>query len=75
MKPSGESIFWEYAKKTLSQISNSYSPLNLKVSSDQCQYAPNSINTESRGKAMTIIEMITYGRILWSFDKFSQPIC
>ena len=33
---------------------NPLSPL-----SDQCQYSPNSVNTESRGKAMETIKMIT----------------
>ena len=35
-------------------IVNSSSPV-----SDQCQYSPNSVNRESRGKAMGITEIIT----------------
>ena len=41
---------------------------------DQHQFSPNRIITKWRGKVMWIIEMINWGRIRWSFVKFSQPI-
>ena len=47
---------------TVPEIFTKVNPLSPL--SDQSQYSPNSVNTESRGKAMGIIEMITLESIL-----------
>ena len=52
------------------------SPLSFKhlhhPKSDQLQYSPNNISRSSRGKVMKISKLITKGRTLWSYTKFSQ---
>ena len=47
-------------------------PLGPK--SDQQQFSPNNISKSSRVKVMRISKMITKGKMLWSFIKFSQLI-
>ena len=42
--------------------------------SDKHQFSPNIINTPSRKKVMRIEKMITKGKTLWSFIKFSPLI-
>ena len=48
------------------------SPLGPK--SDHQQFPPNNIGRSSRVKVMRISKMITKGKMLWSFIKFSQLI-
>ena len=48
------------------------SPVGPK--SDQHQFSPNNISKSSRVKVMRIGKMITKGKMLWSFIKFSQLI-
>ena len=55
------------------QLSKSINPLSPK--SDQHQFSPNNIHTLSREMVERIInEMITNGKMLWSFIKLSQLI-
>ena len=46
----------------------------LSVNSDKKQFSPNNIHTLSRGMVMRINNMITKGKMPWSFIKFSQVI-
>ena len=46
----------------------------LSPKSDQHQFSPNNIHTKSREKVVRINKMITSGKKLWSFIKFSQLI-
>ena len=41
---------------------------------DQHQFSPTIFNTQPREKVMRIYEIITKGKVLWSFIKFSQLI-
>ena len=47
---------------------------SLGSKSDQHQFSPNNISKSSRVKVMRIGKMITKGKMLWSFIKFSQLI-
>ena len=49
-----------------------FNPLSAK--SDKHQFSPNDINMQSREEVMRIDKMITKGKMLWSFFKFSQLI-
>ena len=46
----------------------------LTLKSDQHKFCPDNANRQSREKIMRINKMITKGKILWSFIKFSQLI-
>ena len=46
----------------------------LSANSDKKQFSPNNIHTLSRGMVMRINNMITKGKMTWSFIKFSQVI-
>ena len=54
------------------QPSKSINPLSPK--SDQHQFSPNKIHTLSREMVKRINQMITKGKMLWSFIKLSQLI-
>ena len=58
--------FFPLSQVTVPEIFTKVNPLSPL--SDQCQYSPNSVNTESRGKAIEIIKMITKKMV-----KLSQP--
>ena len=48
-------------------------PLNpLSPDSDQHQFSPNNIHMLPREMVMRVNKMITKGKMLWSFTKFSQ---
>ena len=49
-----------------------FDPVSPK--SDQHQFSPNNINTQSKEMVMRINKMITTGKMLWSFIKFSPLI-
>ena len=51
-------------------MTTSLNPLGPK--SDQHQFSPNNISRSSRVKVMRITKLITKGRMLWSWTKFSQ---
>ena len=61
---------WSPDTPLTTSLSLGLNPLGPK--SDQHQFSPNNISRSSRVKVMRITKLITKGRRLWSFIKFSQ---
>ena len=49
-------------------------PFSLYFKSDQHQSSPNNVNTYLREKVIRINQLITKGKVLWSFNKISELI-
>ena len=77
--PGNHSLFKEMLQKcTLGALyftGSDHWPLNsLSPNSDQCQFTPNSIHTQSRDEVMRINKMITQEKMPRFVIKFSQLI-